>query len=140
MPKRVKQTPINRAWIRNEDNPASTEAPAQAPAQAPAVAPPPVAPVVHPVNPLWRVKQRPSPPPHLAQREAPRVLHPSVSPTEVWAAWTHRMLRMRDERASVAARMSPATSEATITSAYRDHIVVISSDEEERSSGSDNFS
>jgi len=141
MPKRVKQTPINRAWTRNEDNPAPTQAPAEAPAEAPTQAP------VHPVNPFWRVKQRPSPPPDLVQREGPRVLPPRVSSTEVWAAWTQRMLRMRDERARVdapvlvhGARTSPATSEVTVTSAYRDHIVVISSDDEEISSASDNFS
>jgi len=143
MPRRVKQEPI-RAPFR----PPGLAAPLPTTPLAPAPAAP-AAPAVplHPVNPFWRVKQRPSPPPDLAQRAEPRVLHPPVSPTTVWAAWTQRMLRMRDDGSRVdapvlghGARMSPPISEVSVSSAYRDHIVVISSDDEEGSSASDNFS
>ena len=127
--------------------------PPQAPPSLAPEAPPPPAPaeLLPPVNPLWRVKQKPTPP------SARPALPPAVPYSEIWAAWTESVRRVRDERAPVhmapvaspplelAAPLPPASTTAKPPVRSRaqppalvDHPIYISSGEE--SSVGDNYS
>jgi len=110
MPKRVKQTPINRAWTRNEANPALVAPPLKAPTVLPseALAIPPL--------------EAPTVPPSEAQTL--RFISPETE--EFKLAWAR--MRATDKK---------APARGGVKYAEDDNLVVISDDE---SSVGDNFS